>query len=97
MKMIGHKFDSPGAPWASTQGTMMRRGERGASGELLSAEQQRRIDDYWRAELERIGCDFPYDTAFGATSRSTVLELSRATPTEKEDEYYRQRESATEA
>jgi hypothetical protein len=72
MKMIGHKFDSPGAPWASTQGTMMRRGERGASGELLSAEEQRRIDDYWRAELERIGCDFPYDAAFGATSHGGV-------------------------
>lgn len=34
--------------------------------ELITRDQQRRIDDYWRAELERIGCDFPYDAAFNA-------------------------------
>jgi hypothetical protein len=43
---------------------MMRRGESGKSAELISAEQQRRIDDYWRAELVRLDCDFPYDAAF---------------------------------
>jgi hypothetical protein len=64
MKNIEHKFEAPGAPWAKAKGAMMRRGQSGASGELLTAEQQRRIDDYWRAELERIGCDFPYDEAF---------------------------------
>jgi hypothetical protein len=64
MKKIGHKFDAPGSPWSSGRGAMMRRGERGTSGELLSVEDQRRIDDYWRAELKRIGCDFPYDTEF---------------------------------
>jgi hypothetical protein len=72
MKEIGHKFDAPGAPWASAKGAMMRRGERGASGEMLSAEQQQRIDDYWRAELARIGCDFPYDAAFGALPRAAA-------------------------
>jgi hypothetical protein len=65
MKKIGHKFDSPGAPWANPAGSMMRRGESGKSGELISAEQQRRIDDYWRAELARLECDFPYDAEFG--------------------------------
>jgi hypothetical protein len=64
MKRTGHKFDAPGSPWGSSRGAMMRRGERGSSGELLSAADQRRIDDYWRAELARIGCDFPYDTEF---------------------------------
>jgi len=64
MKKIGHKFDPPGSPWLSAPGVMVRRGERGASGELLSTEDQGRIDDYWRAELKRIGCDFPYDTEF---------------------------------
>jgi hypothetical protein len=64
MKKIEHKFEAPGAPWANARGSMMRRGESGASGELITAEQQRRIDDYWRAELARIGCDFPYDAAF---------------------------------
>jgi len=66
MKTIGHKFEPQGAPWASSAGSMMRRGERGASGELISAADQRRIDDYWRAELGRLGSDFPYDEAFGA-------------------------------
>jgi aryl sulfotransferase len=64
MKKIEHKFEAPGAPWASPKGSMMRRGKSGASGELITQEQQRRIDDYWRAELGRIGCDFPYDAAF---------------------------------
>jgi hypothetical protein len=64
MKKIGHKFDAPGAPWARPEGSMMRRGESGQSAELISAEQQRLIDDYWRAELTRLDCDFPYDAAF---------------------------------
>jgi hypothetical protein len=68
MKKIGRKFDAQGSPWASGAGAMMRRGERGSSGELISAADQRRIDDYWRAELKRIGSDFPYDEAFGASS-----------------------------
>jgi hypothetical protein len=64
MKKIGAKFDPSGPPWASPQGAMMRRGERGKSGELLSAADQRRIDDYWRAQLAKLGSDFPYDQAF---------------------------------
>jgi len=68
MKRIGHKFDAPGAPWANGKGSMMRRGEAGRSAELLTAEQQRHIDDYWRAELARMGCDFAYDAAFSAAS-----------------------------
>jgi hypothetical protein len=34
---------------------------------LLSAGDQERVDDYWRAELARLECDFPYDAAFGVT------------------------------
>jgi hypothetical protein len=64
MKKWGHKFDAPGSPWASSAGLMLRRGESGKSAELLSAEQQRRIDDYCRTELARLECDFPYDAAF---------------------------------
>jgi hypothetical protein len=70
MKGVEKKFDPQGAPWASPSGAMMRRGERGASGELLTAEQQRRIDAYWQAELERLGCDFPYAKSFSGTSSS---------------------------
>jgi hypothetical protein len=66
---IGHKFDAPGAPWANSKGSMMRRGDSGRSAELLTADQQRRIDDYFRAELARMGCDFGYDAAFSAASR----------------------------
>jgi hypothetical protein len=64
MKKNGHKFDPAGSPWSNARGAMVRRGERGSAGELLSAADQRRIDDYWRAELTRMGCDFPYDTEF---------------------------------
>ena len=63
MKAIGHKFDAAGST-----GLIMRRGERGKSGELINATDQRRIDDYWRAELVRLGSDFPYDDAFGVSS-----------------------------
>jgi hypothetical protein len=69
MQKIGHKFDAPGAPWANSKGSMMRRGESGKSAELLTAEQQRHIDDYWRAELARMGCDFAYDAVFSEASR----------------------------
>jgi hypothetical protein len=64
MKKIGAKFDPAGPPWARSKGSMIRRGERGKSNELLSSADQGRIDDYWRAELGRLGSDFPYDQAF---------------------------------
>jgi len=47
---------------------MMRRGQSGGSSELLTLEQQQRIDEHCRAELKRLGCDFPYDAVFGASS-----------------------------
>jgi hypothetical protein len=47
-------------PWRNT-GTMVRSGKHGGSSELLTLEQQRRIDDYCRSELRRLGSDFPYD------------------------------------
>jgi hypothetical protein len=72
MKKIGHKFDPAGAPWASSRGAMMRRGERGKSGELISAADQRRIDDHWRAELRKLGSDFPYEQAFGPASGTST-------------------------
>jgi hypothetical protein len=73
MKKIGAKFDPAGSLWARSRGAMVRRGERGSSGELLTAEQQRRIDDYWRAELARIGCDFPYDAEFVSPAGEATL------------------------
>lgn len=67
MKRTGHKFDPIGLgfPGVRTTGVMVRRGERGKSDELLSAEDRKRVDEFWRGELRRLGCDFPYDRAFG--------------------------------
>jgi hypothetical protein len=69
MKTIGHKFDTIGLspPWVRPGGSMVRRGERGSASELLGPAEQQRIDDYWRTELEQLGCDFPYDEAFGSS------------------------------
>lgn len=71
MKAFAHKFDVPGggAPWASGAGAMIRRGRAGASQELISAAEQRRIDDYWRAELVQLKSDFAYDEVFAAAGR----------------------------
>jgi len=52
-------------PWATPETATVRKGESGASSELLSTEQQRQIDDYFRADLKRLACDFPYDEWFG--------------------------------
>ncbi|HEX4025533.1 MAG TPA: sulfotransferase domain-containing protein [Steroidobacteraceae bacterium] len=70
MKQIGLKFDMSRVATGGRRagGAMIRRGESGSAGELLSIDQQRRIDDYWCAQLERLGCDFPYAQAFGAGS-----------------------------
>jgi hypothetical protein len=66
MKSIGDKFDTFGLspPWAAPKGAMVRRGQSGTASELLTPADQTRIDDYWRAELQRIGSDFPYDESF---------------------------------
>jgi hypothetical protein len=47
-------------PW-HPEGAMMRKGEQGGSSELLSRERQREMDAYFRAELARLGSDFPYE------------------------------------
>lgn len=66
MKSHGSRFDTRGLspPWAAPRGAMIRRGQARSAGELLSAADQERIDDYWRSELARLGSDFPYDEAF---------------------------------
>jgi hypothetical protein len=47
-------------PWHSPM-TMIRKGSHGGSSELLTKDQQKQIDDYFRAELKRLGSDFPYE------------------------------------
>jgi Sulfotransferase domain len=67
MKSIGHKFDPPTiSPFCRAEGTMIRRGERGSASEMLSAEDQARVDDYCRADLKLRGSEFDYDRAFGS-------------------------------
>jgi hypothetical protein len=66
MKQIEHKFNpAPVIPWSTTEAKMIRQGQSGVSAEMLTQAQQRQIDDYCRAELKRLGCDFPYDAVFG--------------------------------
>jgi Sulfotransferase domain len=61
MKRIDEKFRVwKMVPWGR-EVTMIRRGVQGGSAELLSPEQQRQVDDYFRAELHRLGSDFPYE------------------------------------
>jgi len=69
MKGIDDRFqpvDPDSMPWGKGF-TMMRSGRAGASGELLTPDQQRQIDEYFIAELERLGSDFPYRRTFAAT------------------------------
>ena len=61
MKAIDHKFRiGKIIPWKA-EGAMMRKGTQGGSSELLSRERQREMDAYFKAELKRLGSDFPYE------------------------------------
>ncbi len=66
MKAIDHKF-VPSKPYPFDRlmpTVMMRKGETGVATELLTPAQQQQIDDYVIAELQQLGCDFPYATTF---------------------------------
>jgi hypothetical protein len=68
MLRIAHRFDLGGRhPGHRASSRMIRRGQAGASGQLLSAGEQQRIDGYFQAELARLACDFPYSEAFAAS------------------------------
>lgn len=61
MKSIDHKFEVWNViPWHQKTG-MMRKGLQGGSSELLSRDQQLAMDEYFMAELKRLGSDFPYE------------------------------------
>ncbi len=66
MQSIDHKFNTGAVTsFASGEGRMMRKGKRGDSGEILSLEQQRRVDRYCQEQLVQYGCDdFPYTDFF---------------------------------
>jgi Sulfotransferase domain len=61
MKSIDEKFRVwKMIPWGRVT-PMMRKGVVDGSSELLTSERQRRVDDYFIAELKRLGSDFPYE------------------------------------
>ena len=61
MKGIDHKFRMGKIiPWLP-EGAMMRKGVQGGSSELLSRDRQKEMDAHFRAELRRLGSDFPYE------------------------------------
>ena len=62
MKSINHKFNPmPDGmiPWGKGF-EMIREGKTGNSSELITREQQMRIDAHFQAEFKKLGSDFPY-------------------------------------
>ena len=64
MKQHDAQFAPPKIPFVKHRAAMMRSGKNDGTGELLSGEQQAMIDCYFKAELKRLGSDFPYDEFF---------------------------------
>jgi hypothetical protein len=54
-------------PWLG-EGAMIRAGKQGGSSELLTQQRQREMDAHFKAELKRLGSDFPYDEFCDAAS-----------------------------
>jgi hypothetical protein len=73
MKSVDHMF-YPGeiGPFGDGSGRMVRQGKSKASGEILSVEQQKMIDDNCRERLEELGSDFPYEQHYGGQSEHVV-------------------------
>jgi hypothetical protein len=61
MKKVDEKFHVwKIIPWGTPM-TMIRKGLQGGSSELLTLDQQREMDGYFRTELKSLGSDFPYE------------------------------------
>jgi hypothetical protein len=74
MKAHQSQFSLPPPPLrlnAHMSPTLIRKGQSGASDELITKEQQVVIDGFCQAELKRLGCDCPYTAVF-----ETVGELT---------------------
>lgn len=72
MSTIDHKFlpmPKENTPWANGP-KMMREGKSGNAKELLTTEQQDRIDQHFKAELKRLGSDFPYERYFNGLANA---------------------------
>lgn len=69
MKSIGERFEPPAiTPFSSAKRVLIRSGVSGGSSELLNPTQQAMLDDHFRADLERLGSDFPFDVAWRSPS-----------------------------
>jgi Sulfotransferase domain len=70
MKTIDCKFATfQTVPWRPAS-AMIRRGRQGGSSELLTAQQQKEIDERMVAELNRLGSDLPYEEFCGLVPAS---------------------------
>lgn len=69
MKNHESQFGPPIFPFVDKdeRPVMLRGGKTGASGELLSREQQLEIDRFCRMELQQLGSDFPYEEMFAVS------------------------------
>jgi hypothetical protein len=75
MSRIEHKFTlvpKGTLPWGGGL-QMMRQGEAGNSSEMLTSEQEKRIDEHFEAELARLRSDFPYAELFTTTPPTSAL------------------------
>jgi hypothetical protein len=80
MKSIDRKFEVWNViPWHRKTG-MMRKGLQGGSSELLTRAQQREMDEYFMAELKRLGSDFPYEEFCDVTPDCTIAGKSGSRP-----------------
>lgn len=67
MKAHQHKF-RPHVPSTHPERVeLIRKGQTGESGQLLSSAQRARVDEAMKRGLRELGCDFPYDETFGET------------------------------
>ncbi|MEM7152580.1 MAG: sulfotransferase domain-containing protein [Myxococcota bacterium] len=64
MRAHESKFAPPRMRFTKGQGTMVRAGKSGATDELLSREQQARIDAHCMERLAALGSDLPYEQLF---------------------------------
>ena len=64
MKANESQFAPPKFPLVKPGTKMIRRGEAGSSGELLTEEQQKKIDAFAIEQLKALGSDFPYEELF---------------------------------
>ena len=77
MKKQGVAFSAPLPPLPTLRKKdvppLIRRGKLNSADEMLTTAQKAGIDDHWRARLEELGSDFPYDELF-VTNRSRSVE-----------------------